>query len=660
MSTYYETHGFTFLTLLNEKLMTGYRGLAKDLGIDIQSRGLSALSNIEDRYFVDFFNSVLTPTTIIQLRNTYMSNCEGLLDTCIERQQSLTRDVVMNGFKSMISEIVKMFIDESPIIQIVNKFPVWTSDNTIGSHELAIWTEYALAGGNTSFAINSEGVNMYSNDALYKVPDSIAGKRALFETEIQIVEKYISCQPFSANDFVLRMISSKVKNEFDNLQTDIFEGAVFSFSENDLLRNIKEISEAVRNLYLHGTYVYSGTAINDFIYAALANSPQFKQELMDINALTEPLLEFTTKPIAASSISAFIFSLIPNWALEICMSQTSIKDFSIFRRLFKLDLKNVSNVLNKLADMVVSFTLLKSSHYCKFVNNTVDDFLVELTEAKNLYVPFIKGMEDKAEVYAIGGCEMYSHAKHANPLIRAINWCSYIFGVDEDSYTVMKYVETFSNSSLLELMESYSNNPEEMISLLKVQFQKMFSENKIPRLLNNYQIENSGNYTLKPYTFVTDLKIFTVLCKYIFEKSSPIQSTERSVNFVPINISVPKKITVGQMTKNKIIVDSQTLPVHIDETSTSVFLPLYDYNSSKEYINISFITPGGCRCIWLNMFGNKIDNNLTSLILTNASIKTRFQKYEFDTRAKPRSTKQAEMITPTLTSARYLAERNMN
>jgi hypothetical protein len=394
-----------------------------------------------------------------------------------------------------------------------------------------------------------------------------------------------------------------------------------------------------------------------------------KQELIDINSLTTVLLEFGENPIAAAAVPTFILSLIPAWGLEHCVGGVPLSKFGIFKRLFKLDLKSATGVMNKLADMVISFTMLHSNSYCDFVNKTVEDFLGELSMVKHAYVPFMKTLIDQAEAFAIGGCEMYLGAKTHNVLVRAYHWCAHVFGLDEETYAVMKYVEGFNNSSLLDLMESYISTPDEMISLLKVQFQKMYDEKRQPSILNNYTISTSGAITLKPPTYITDMRAIKDLCKYVFMKSSPSMSTTPSLFFVPIDFSVMNKPVVGKMTKNSIVVDQTTLPVTFDETSQPIYIPRYDYNASKEYVRTSFITPGGYRCMWLNMFGNKYDNNNTMLLLTTSDVKTRFQKYEFDSSPKPRLTniknaamikQQAAMAIPAITSARNLAENNLN
>lgn len=669
MSSDYEVQGFTFLVHLNDHLMKGYQNLATDLNINIQTKGLSALSNIKDQYFIDLFKAILSPDAIRGVRDHYLRQSEDLLEVCIQHQHALTKEYIREAYYANIDRIFMLVVEHNPIAKMLKQLPMWTSDMNINNHELALWTEYALAGGDKPLTIiddTSALICYASNDYNFKLPEIIA-KEPKVITNVDPISTYIKGQPFSCNDIILRLISSKISHEFVNAQTDILSNNQIKFNEAILQYYFTKITNDLISLYTYGIYSkYGASGIN--MFNTLLVNPITRDELVDILALPDILQKIYENDVANAIAVPFILGMLDKWVTAWCDQSKPMNTFSIYTHLILENLKRHTREYNKLADMVVSLSLLTDVHYSKFVNTFVKNIIPELTVTNYVFMPYVKGLADAADLYAIGGCELYNYAKISNPYIRAYAWYINNFGVTADAYSVYKYSQTFINNDLLELINEYKNNELELISILRVQLNKLIASRKMPSMLSNYNFTAQG-YGLKNVDEVIVNPMFKELTKYMFPKSLPAQATDKVLLFRQIHTNSLRKVRAGNITANSIVVDNTKLPVHIDQSSTPVALPVYDLTGSISYTPVSMITPGGYHLEWVKLYGNKINENNVVLLVCNHQQKTRYQKYEYNSEPTVRMTKlknaaivkrQNEMITPQVQTAIKLARDGLN
>ena len=668
MSSVYEAQGFTFLTSLNNHINKGYLGLGKDLGINVQANGLSALSNIDDKYFIDLFNVVLNANAITELRNEYMSQSEGLLDTCIQEQYGITKEHVLKSFQNNMSLIFEYVIEYNPFKAIYDKLPVWNNDLTPNTHELMLWTEYALAGGDKHLAILDNGeqlINYACNDEDYEVLPKITTRPFLPQNNIKkLGPNAIKSQPFSSNDIVLKLIMAQVHKEYNAITQDIFEENPFTFSELLLKDNCIEIAASIQSLYINGLWAKDGpTMYNASIN--LCKHLLFSSEITNLLSLQGVLNMVYKNPIANATFIAFILGLINEALLNTCIKGKSLKNFSIISYLIQLSPQKYMHHFNKLADMAVSLTMLLNEQYVEFINKTVDRFLNDLTVSKHIFMVFVKGLRDMADIYAIGGCELYNTAKISNPIIRAYYWYLQVNGLNSEIYTIFKFVQTFNNGALFELLDEYKNNEIEYTNTVKYHITNIYKDlSKLPLLLSNFLFTEDGEYSLITQPYVLEYKSLQDLAHYIFTKSSIAQVSDRHIIFKEIKLNNFRNISVAQSTEDIVIINNRKYPVTVDSISNVVRLPVYDLSAEMQNIGVSIMSSSGYRLEWLTLLGNKSTENATVVIATNAPVKTRFQKYEFDNSAKPRLTKlkqaalvkkQNEFVQGAISSAMNLA-----
>lgn len=639
MSNFYEAEGFTFLTHLNSHLMDGYRNLAKDLNINIQSKGLTALSDIDEHYFIDLYKAILSPDAIRNVRDEYMKQTEELLTECIQKQHILTDKMVTNAFYSNIDKIYSFIIELNPISKILQKLPNWNESSTINTHELMLWTEYALAGGDKHITIKDDTTALvcyYNSDNYYELPEIIA-KHPHLESNLQAINAITKQQPFCANDIMLRLITSKIQHEFKSVQADIFEGEPFKFSETCLQRNYNKIAAQLNSIYVYGMCSKYGKAANNAFAALLTNELQ-ATEIVDLMHTTEILQKLYSNDVANAIVVPLILGMILEWLTDWCAEGKSLQNFSIYSHIINCNIKLHEREYNKLCDMCVTFTVLNDVPYPKFANSVVEAFIPELLTTKYAYMSYIKGLDDAAEVYAIGGCELYNYAHISNPYIRAYAWYITTYGFNADAYTVYKYTQTFANSDLLELIDEYKNNENELIDIIRLQVNKLFNSRKMPKLLSNYTFARN-EYKLKTADEIVSNVMFTILTKFMFPKSVPSQAMQEVVRFIKINFQSNSKVTPGGVFENCIVVANMKYPISINQTSPPITIPSYNLDSRILYKPISIITPGGFRIEYIELFGNKFDTNNVIMLISDQPKKTRYQKYNLAPQSKVRMTK---------------------
>lgn len=662
MSTFYEAAGFTFLALFNDHLQKGYANLAKDLDINIGSNGLSALSNIDDKYFIDLFNVILSPEAIIDVRNKYMSQTKGLLDSCIREQYVYTKEFIQTKYTENISHLCELIIAINPIKHVYDQLPTWNSDMTINAHELSQWTEYTLAGGDKDIAIlpvNGRYINKCANDEGVFF-EGVTNKNAL-TTQVKAIST--THQPFSSNDIVLKMASAAVANEYANTQQDVFADGGFTLDDTITRDNFTSISSSLKDIWINAKWLVQKTSMHNILFELPVRAHDELKNLLKASELCE---HFYGDHLKSAVMSALIVGLLDELIQSSCDNNLPLNTFSFIDHIARFSYKVYAGEINKLMDMCVAFTMLFTDAYVSFVNSIVSEFMSELIVTKYVFMPYVKGLDDLADVYAIGGIDLYDYAKSSNPLVRAYAWYADVVGVNEQVYTFNAFASRLVNGALLELLESFEQNKDELKQALQYNFTQQWTKGKdtpseLPRLLSNYTF-TSGGYERKSTAYVNELNTLDTLVKYIFKRSSAAQSIEQHIYFK--QLLCDNKIDVKSSTVDKFIVDDVSIPVKVDAIAPVIQLPVYDLNGSIENIGVSLIRPGGYNIKYLYLTGNMSYKNNTIMIINDIKPKTRYQKYEFDGSAKPRLTRltnaalikqQASNLDGTISSALKLA-----
>ena len=251
---------------------------------------------------------------------------------------------------------------------------------------------------------------------------------------------------------------------------------------------------------------------------------------------------------------------------------------------------------------------------------------------------YVKGLDDYADIYAIGGCDLYNYSHFSNPLIRGYGWVINVFGNCESVETFYKWISGLDNTALFQVINDSLSSVQVIETSLKAQWAKMIGNGSYPKLLRNYSFTENG-YILSNVPYFLDLQTsdgmyaLSLIAKYTFPYSNPRRSISRQVIFREIKYNL-NNFKVYPPAKNEIVSrvnDSRDKEikssVEIRLTGTAERVPVYDYTANMEDVSMIYSVPRGRRTVKLVLFNSRYDQNSVVWIFTALDRQTRFQKY---------------------------------
>ena len=637
-----ESSTFGFYKSLESWYMKHYTELGNDFGVDIIKDSIQTLSKIADKYWVDMFEHMLNVDDIIKIRNEEISRTPELLNQCISTQNGLTINYLTRAWNDTMTNLIKIVIANSPVKRIFDSIPRFDS-KALDVNELMMWSQYCLSGGDKPFCIepdlSSQGMPcktsnysfMYHGDpiTIKSYPSSIIGNQIL---KSKIKPLTISKQkPFTCSDLLMEMATSYLKKEFIRKKTDILDDTPIEIDES-MLRNDKlfdkPLSQLIKDLFINGLWMYDNSSMSSALQLLLTKN-SFIDEINDILSLSAITQIVYDNRLASIVITTYILSHLNSWLLDTCVNGYSFYSFSPYTYLTQL--APSSNRIAKLINMVISLLYISDDMYCRFVNVSMNDFTGMITMNSIIQQPYIKGLNDMADIYAIGGCELYNYSHFSNPLIRGYGFVANVFGNCEALETFYKWIYKLDNNALFEVINESLSNVSVIETSLKAQWTKMWANKTFPHILHNYSFTSSG-YKLKSIPYFLDLStsegtlMLSLICKYTYPYSNPRASINRQVIFRPIEYK-RGRLTAKSPVKNGMRVDDSLLSVSLSSTGTNESIPVYDFNGSMEDVNLIYTNPKGSRLEKFVLFNSRVNSNQTIWLFTKIPVSTRFQKY---------------------------------
>lgn len=639
-----ESSTFGFYKSLEAWFMKHYTELGNDFGVDIIKGSIETLAKISNKYWIDMFDHMLKVDEIIKIRNDEISRTPELLNQCISDQNGLSMKYLTRAWNDTMTNLIKITIANSPVKRVFDSIPRFDK-NALDINELMSWTQFCMSGGSKPFCIEPEPTQLSSDipcktsnysflfhgdpQSIQKLPSSIVGNQTL---NSKIKELSISkLKAFTSSDLLMEMCAAYVKKEFVKKKTDILDDNPIDISES-MLRNDKlfdkPLAQLIKDLFISGLWMYDNSSMSSALDILLSKNSFVSEinDLLSLNSITQIVYD---NRIASIIISTYVISYLNDWLLDTCINNYNLNTFSPYTYLTQM---NPSlNRISKLLNMTTSLLYISDPLYCKFVNTCIDDFTGLITMNSIIQQPYIKGLDDMADIYAIGGCELYNYSHFSNPLIRGYGFVSNVFGNCEALETFYHWIYKLDNNALFEVINESLNNVSLIETSLKAQWTKTWANKMIPNLLRNYTFTSSG-YRIKSIPYFLDLTtsdgtlMLNLICRYSFGYSDPRTSINRQIMFRQIEYN-RGKITAKSPVKNGMKVGNQILSVDLSSTGTVETLPVYDFNGSMEDVGLIFTNPGGMRLEKLILFNMRINNNQAIWIFTKVPVATRFQKY---------------------------------
>lgn len=636
-----ESSTFGFYKSLESWYMKHYTELSNDFNVDIIKGSIDSLSKISNKYWIDMFEHMLNVDDIIKIRNDEISKTPELLEQCISSQNGLTVKYITRAWNDVMTNLIKIVIANSPIKRIFDSIPRF-DPNALDINELMMWTQFCMSGGDKPFCIEPEAsaneLNKHSNysflfhcnpENISAYPKSLLGEQVLKSNIKQL--SISKLKAFTCADLLMEMCTSYIRNEFIKKKTDILDDNPINISEsmlrNDKLFN-KPLSQLLKDLFINGLWMYDNSSMSAALNILLTKN-DFVEEISDILSLGSITQIVYNNRIASIVITTYILSYLNTWLLDTCTNGYNLLTFSPYTYLAQM--QPASNRIAKLLNIVISLLYISDPLYCRFVNVCIDDFTGLVSMNSIIQQPYIKGLNDLSDIYAIGGCELYNYSHFSNPLIRGYGFVAIVFGNCEELESFYKWIYKLDNSALFEVINESLTNTSLIETSLKAQWSKMWNNRNIPNILHNYTFTSNG-YRLKSNPYFLDLAtadgtlILNSVCKYVFAYSNPRNSINRQIMFRPIEYN-KGKLTAKKPIKNGISINGTIMPVELSSTGTIETIPVYDFNGNMEDVGIIYTNPNGLRLEKLILFNSRLNANQTIWLFTNVPITTRFQKY---------------------------------
>jgi len=668
---YSHASSYSFTTAFENWLKIQYTKLANDNGKTLVNN-YDVIDSIPDDELSEFLKFTLHPKKIIEIRNEAMMKEETLLDECVSDQMAVNESFVKDAWERTMTHMLEIVVNNSPIKILFSKLPTYNPRN-VNTKELMLLTQYCLGGGNTPFCIeytsekyingfNSEkntsgftseknisemningentntftgGINTSKNinefineesindsysyiihgdpSSIKEYPKGIFGIQSL-ASKIKTLN-ICKSRPFSCSDFILDCCIAYVKEKYDNKRLDFDDPYPIVVTEEDLQPKMKQ---TLINLFVNGLWMFDNSSMSSALTILLKEgfNINFTEQLMDLLQLESTTKLFYGNSFASTLIVPYLLSFINSNLLDSCNNRYQLRNFDIFSY---LSTEVDESRINKLTNMLVALMHINNETYFTFVNYVSDEF-VKIIETSNpkIVVPYVKGVNDHADEYAIGGIEMYNYASYSNPFVRSYGFYSYVFGNFENLECFYKNVSLITNDAALDVMNDVKNTSS-VASVIRNQLEKVGKVNT----LKNFNFYDNGNYVEDNSIYAVNLSnsenvnIIELLSDFTFNRTNISDIREQTIITREVEYLGGGKLNVKQPTET----------MKLSPSGITMMLPLYDIRGEVVPMSVVYQLPPNHKLIPLMLFNSRVDNNSVAWIFTSVRLTNRFNGY---------------------------------
>ena len=625
---YSHASSYGFTTALENWFKIQYNKLGKDYGMDVISNDFSSLSTVSDDVFKTLIDHMLDPKYIVEIRNEVMNKEELHLDDCISDQNGLDVDFVKYAWEQTMNNLIDIVVNNTPVKDIFDKFSQFNPAK-VNVSELMSLTQYCLAGGNIPFCIDNDYSYMLHGDpkSIKGYPDKIIGSSQKLTSKIKSLT-IAKQRPFSCSDLLLECCMSYIREKYDAKRMDLEDPNPIVITTTDLKE--KNLKTTLIELFVQGLWMYDNSSMSVILTLLFTNgfNINFVEQMLDLMTL-----DYITKSVydniqASMAIVPYLLSFMNSMLLRFCNNNYNIKYFDIFSYIVNAEF-NVDRAI-KIENMINSILHIYNPTYYEFINYITDEF-TKIMEKGNpiIQIPYVKGFNDKADAYAIGGAELYNYAAYSNPLVRGYGFYANVFGNTENIEAIYQYVKDIKNTAALEIIETDAQNIGVISSVLRNQLEK---QNR-PNILKNYVFNANGTYNNDLSAYVITLNdsegknVLELLIKYIFKSTKANEISDPTIISREVKYLGNGHLKVGPPVESKMIANNIELPLKLSSTGTSMMIPLYDLRGEVISQSIIYSIPAGKILLPLILFNSRVDKNSVVWVFTSTKISNTFDMY---------------------------------
>ena len=687
---------FSFYNSIEAHMSKYLSALGDDFGIDF----IKELTVSEEKAFEKLISTIpvedwkaciekmLDPSTIVKIRNDEIQKTEGLLETVVSLQNSLTEGFVCDAFQQVLNELVNICIKQNPVAKLVQLFPTpYTLTETPFMKQLMHLTEYMLSGSSALFNIqisgrvataNDTGIISSNNSLVYTsrytynptIPDIIykpIGLQTSITSKINSVSTSIG-KPFCSSDIHLKLVSGFVKEEIDKKLIDTFDDFPLQVDPLVLLQSPNDYKEFVNRLFVNGMWNLSRKSIKNILKS-------FQYDALNVSALTDKTYQASKdrlehvleqfddvsklsaivqlcyeNPVASVLITPLILSEFTFMSTSVVASNSSLTSLLPYMLLHEIDFKTGYHkaLVSELISFLHASLYINDPHYCDCVNVAANRITALLSTDPLMYQTFIRGLDDSADVLSIGGSTLYEYASNNNPMMRGYGFVSTVLGLDENAEAVKQYVALMKNTDMFDVIEQDKFNSGVIESFMKVHWTNLYTNKSVPRILANYNFtgidsKHPMGYSIKNVPYIVDLifnpdginqSVIGLFAKYAFMYADPKRSITKEICFKQIELKSTGGAIVYPTTINQMKVQGRNTTgkniyaVNLSATGTIEEILILDHTAEIDRVGMIYTNPGGLRRIVIRTFSSSNDIENIYWVFTNTQQESRFMKYK--------------------------------
>lgn len=593
----------------------------------------SDVSNIESFDDVDakkVIKDILNFKVVRDIRDNVLRKNDPELTKAVHEQNTITQEHCYKCYLQVMENLVDIVVKHNYFNKnILSKLPVF-NENNYSVHELMLLTSYTLTGGTYPFIINNyeqyEGCLDPKNIQEYP---NIHKQQLL--TKI-ISSKLVNKKPFVSSNIFLDIITGYLIQEFETYQNEVFTHPPILVEEKDIQDIDKRsagslhMDELLNKLYLNGKFNLFTSQMRT-VLNYLDKQPEFNQEFKQILMLANLCSIIYKNKFGSMLLSSYILSYIPEYITLYCYrnrGEQTLSKFS-FIKFFCLqhDKLNEDKVM-KLANMEMSLLYLHDKNYIKFVNKTIDKITKIIITNSRIVQPYVIATSSNIQVVPIGGISLGSRFIDTNPLTRGYYFVVNTQGNSEELFTFYNFIKNIGDKEIRAY--KYADQIGNKSTALDIIYNEILTNGKGPQLpvtLMSFSFDEiSGKYSMKTSNFYKELKtsngitIDELLNDYSFNAINAKDSQQPK--FYSRSINVYNE--VSKPVENAIMFGSEKMPCSISDRAEEYELPVYDFSTLFQPVELSFVQPHGYNLIKVYTPNNEFVKNNLFFIFTQLSL----------------------------------------
>ena len=657
-----------YIRQLNQYLESAWRKLIKNYPMMKLEQLYQSLDSGDIFEYINksdiqtLLQDILSPETLLEIRNKIIENNLNLLDSCVKDQLSLSQDNVLQSFHEVLTRLTDIVISHSPITSIYNNAPqfhVFNPDMDI------VWriVEWCLTGAEPTFCINDD----FEFLPLDSYHTKIKGIREMkIDSEVN-KSTIIGKVPFMLSDPVRQIIIGYVKQEFTDLMNDLsvsteefmpgqfdaetsLEGEIFSiiangyfsryssvvsemFNKNLLSQADKlildKLNQSVKKFYSN---IFSSNLIRSYIFSFFCDN-LLKHLVNPAVNPANPLQSSSAKSLSTTLSSSSSLNLLSNIEQGYYSGTIPKKpkkqskqtiNFSNFKYVCSsaIDKQRFVNIAN----IEYALMCVHNVQFGNIVNAMVSRITSIILHNSHIFQVYIKGTTDNIHPWAIGGITLAQRSIISNPIVRGCEFVRRCIGTNEHVECLLEWMSFLNDQTVNETTEDSLGKDMSLVrNLINSRFNT--SKTKLDCLWN--YVWKDGKLTKLTNAYFVDYinKVF----RYCFSRQSPKNTQANELFWRPIMIG-PRMFKTYRPNLNKFFIGKTECTSYIMENGEYCELPVLQYHSSMQTISIIYQPPSGLKVLKIISPSGLLPENNTFFIFSSAELKEEWVKknIEFD------------------------------